>query len=193
MLLDQDTDIGTGYFVELAERLTEFESDPTLAALAPKVYSNGQQVSPLEGWNRRPVSGQAPSRPGAAVMAINSGLVVRREFVDKLGGFDQRFWLDGLDHWLLLSIRARGMHIRVMETRIGHDLSVAGEDTYVSADRYRNILAAEAILFREAYTRSERIAYLVRLLLRACVYPLRWGTFKYTWPSLRQLALLSKR
>ena len=84
------------------------------------------------------------------------------------------------------------MHIRVMEARIGHDLSVAGKDTYVSADRYRNILSAEAILFREAYTPSERIAYLVRLLFRACVYPLRWGTLKYTWPSLRQLVLLSK-
>jgi len=83
----------------------------------------------LEGYHRRKGWGL---RDGIAddFLATNSGLFFPVDLVDRVGGFDESFFLDGSDFEFGLRIRARGLRIlRVPSARIRHfrgETSAAG-------------------------------------------------------------------
>lgn len=189
-LLDQDTVLPKAYFEVVAKALDEVGRNEDCAAICPLVESEGRVISPLGKFGQPAEGCVAILPPGSVTSAVNSGALVRRSFVDALGGFDARLWLDGLDHWLFLSLRARQRQVAVAGARLEHALSVLGTGSYVPVSRYRSILASERILYRELYSRGERARYLLRLVFRCVKHPLRYRSLDYLGPTLGQLAAL---
>lgn len=165
LLLDQDTDFHVSFLDGACETISK-KQGLVPDVILPLVASGSRVISPLHG-----VVGSVVVAPGVfrgpSIRAVNSGMVVRREFVEALGGFDVRFWLDGLDHWLMSQVRRRKACVEVIEFQLQHNLSVADGHAGVSEDRYRNILRAERILFEEFWSATERVLYPFRLLYRA--------------------------
>jgi|GEM_PF-4827060 len=187
-LFDQDSVFDMAFLSGMGASVSSLSSGARCAAVMPRVYTEGRLISPLthEPLPERGQSGLLHA--GASVLAINSGMLLNRAFVDGLGGFDRRFWLDGLDHWICLKARQSEARIGVASVKLEHSLSVASRTGYVSVPRYRSILNAERILFKELFTRRERAQYVLRLLFRCVKHPIRWRTFAYLPSSLRQLA-----
>lgn len=190
-LFDQDSDLDPGFAAEMAHALERFAGEMRCVAICPTVLSGPRRISPVGDCPLPAPGSSVLLEPGAHVGAINAGCLVRRAFVDQLGGFDARLWLDGLDHWLFLTIRAHGQCVAVAGARLAHDLSVVAHGDFVSPERYRSILDSERILYREFYSPVEKAKYLLRLAFRCFKHPLRYRSFRYLMPTLRQLGRLT--
>jgi GT2 family glycosyltransferase len=168
LLLDQDTTLPPEFLANLHAGLNAIQDDESVVACVPEVWMGETPVSPwIRKWYRNVPFKRKGILVPRGIGAINSGTCVRTSFVDGLGGFDRRFWLDFLDHWLFLRIEQSGKSISIADQRIEHDLSVRDYDKGVSLERYRNILNAENLFTREYSAPLERFAYSAKLLLRA--------------------------
>ena len=163
LLLDQDTHFDADFLRTVLLRIEVCEDPPDV--LLPIVLTGELTISPLAG-----LIGKRPVKPGAcagAVRAINSGMVIRLNFIERIGGFDCRFWLDGLDHWLMLQARRSNARVVVIGNRLQHNLSISKGISSLPIDRFQNILLAERLLFEDFWDLSERLLYLARLTKRA--------------------------
>lgn len=97
LLLDQDTTVPKAYI----DQLLTLAIEPEVGAYVPIIHSQKQQLSPVfvEGKQRKsralPTAGVYTER----LMAINSGTVIPRQVLQKMGSFNSAFPLDFLDHW----------------------------------------------------------------------------------------------
>ncbi|WP_040204223.1 glycosyltransferase [Neobacillus jeddahensis] len=163
LLLDHDTQLTNEYILEL-QNLPELESD--VAALVPKIISNGTMISPVYSGYLRPLKEEQPPTglQDVPVMAINSGSLIRMEFLERIGGFNGQFPLDYLDHWLFYAIYANHHKVWVLDVVLEHDLSVM-DYSQVSLDRYKSILDAE-INFYKNYKLGLYPSYRKQLAMR---------------------------
>ncbi|MDT2756579.1 glycosyltransferase [Enterococcus asini] len=145
ILLDQDTAVTSAYF----EEINNTTPDEQVAALVPLIFSGNQQISPV--YSEQYI-GKGAKHPHVGVhthvMAINSASVLRIAFLKEVGGFNQEFSLDFLDHWLYWRIQKEGMQVQVLKTVLVHDLSVLDYDT-LDFSRYESILIAERRYYSE--------------------------------------------
>jgi GT2 family glycosyltransferase len=168
LLLDQDTTLLPEFLCNLHTDLNTIQDDDSVAACVPQAWAGNKPFSP---WIRK-LSRNVPFRRKGkfvprGIGAVNSGTCVRGSFIYGLGGFDQRFWLDFLDHWLFVTIERSGRSVLMTENRIQHNLSVRDYNAGVSLERYRNILNAESLFTREYLDTFGRLAFLGRLPFRA--------------------------
>lgn len=162
LLADQDTVLTLDYLHALQK-----EKIPAhLGALVPIVYSHDRQISPvyadtyINSASEYPTFGISPRR----VMAINSGTAVSVAALQKIGGFNEAFSLDFLDHWLFWVLAKSGYQIKIVPAELLHDLSVL-DYRQVSIRRYESILAAERLFYQE-YDTEKLPAHQRQLLLR---------------------------
>jgi GT2 family glycosyltransferase len=168
LLLDQDTTLPPDFLRRLSAHLAAIQDDQSIVACVPEVWTRNKLISP---WERK-LSWNIPLRERGklvpkGIAAVNSGSCVRTSFLTGIGGLDERFWLDYLDHWMYMMIERSGRSIFIADQRIEHNLSVHDYDGAVSFERYRNILDAESLFAREYLGLFERLALIVRLPLRA--------------------------
>lgn len=169
LLLDQDSELSPDFLAEVREAALQYGVDEQVAAIVPRVRDGAETISPS-----RVKFGRLTSVPEALtgisheeVKAINSGSLVRVQFLNSMSGFNRAFPLDSLDHWLFHEIYARGKVAAVSSSYLRHDLSVRDYRNKVSVSRYRSILSSEA-RFVIAYKQGLAIPlYLIRLVLRA--------------------------
>ena len=83
-----------------------------------KLVSENEMVSPVFANILRPLKSEKPESgiQHTPVMAINSGAFIRVSFLDEIGGFNNQFPLDFLDHWLFHEIYANGKKVWVLDT-----------------------------------------------------------------------------
>jgi len=146
LLLDHDTVITDKYINEVQN---VFDLSENIAAVVPKISCENKMISPVYSHSLRPLQEESPDfglqeRP---VMAINSGSLIRVDFLNELNGFNQQFPLDYLDHWLFFEIYARGKRVWVSDVILEHELSVM-DYSRVSLKRYQSILDAEFIFYQ---------------------------------------------
>jgi hypothetical protein len=115
----------------------------------------------------RPVRQPVPGICTGPVTAINSGALLRKSFLFEIGGFNQQFRLDYLDHWMFAEINRRGKKVCLSKAIINHDLSVWGRSGSVSPERYRSILEAETLFYRMSRERATFMFHLLNLVLRS--------------------------
>lgn len=169
LLLDQDSDLPTGFFREMCLAAGSYAPNPQVAAIIPHVLGASGPVSP--SWVR--IGRLAAVREDLCgvvrqeLTAVNSGTLVRTAFVRSLGGFDSDFPLDWLDHWLFHEIYASGKSVAVLNLTLQHDLSVQNYRNTISAARLRSILASEILFLTRHKSRSERFIHALRLFARA--------------------------
>lgn len=163
LLLDQDTVLTEAYGMALADAITKEQINA--AAYVPRIISHGTQISPVTA--KCNVFRGSSHNSTKYLTAINSGALINVDFLTDIGGFDTRFWLDYLDHWLFWIIAQKGYTTTVMNVALEHDLSVHTLSK-VSPERYDNILQAEGLFYH--LTQGKRAPLKRSLLLAArCV------------------------
>ena len=168
LLLDQDTFLPPDFFESLAPQLQVHDASPEVVAVVPFVRSGGVIISPksVGFFGLRPLRKPCRRIHGEEIMAINSGTVLRCEFVRSIGGFNCKYWLDYLDHWLFREIHISKKSVYVSHTILDHALSVQNYRHDVSPERYRSILAGESSFIRESKSSAQICLHSVRLLIR---------------------------
>jgi GT2 family glycosyltransferase len=171
LLLDQDTTISAKFLLDLRHAAKGHETNLHVVAIIPRIVSHGVLISParVSGLGRkRPIHHVSNGVLESPVTAINSGALVRASFIQSLGGFEKRFWLDFLDHWLFNRIYAARKAVVLLDATLEHDLSITNLANGMSEQRYINILDAEAIFVRDFGDSQRRLVYPLYLLARAC-------------------------
>jgi GT2 family glycosyltransferase len=151
LLLDQDTKLTDSYLEELSRLLNSDISQ--LGAVVPQVKKDKIFISPKTYFPKignsffvRPLKTAGISEK--CFMAINSGTVLNVNAVDEIGGFSEKYPLDGLDHWYFHQLYKRGKCVYVMNSIIEQNLSVL-DYTGMSVNRYTSILNAELQFSKE--------------------------------------------
>lgn len=144
LLLDQDTELTLSYFEELVTK----SASPEIGGCLPVIQSKGRQISPVYvddyiSINSQNVNSGLCTKP---LMAINSGAALSVQAMMDIGGFNQEFPLDYLDHWLFWRLNQAGKHYYVLNQVLEHDLSVL-DYSQVSLKRYESIIQSETLYY----------------------------------------------
>lgn len=125
-LLDEDTTVTQEYVNGVKNVITQ----KAVRVVVPRlVNARGKMLSPKKLYGVQ--------------TAFNSGLTIRCDVIEQIGGFNTDYPLDYLDHWLCRKLYDMGIRLEVLPMCLQHNLSVADEH-YVDSARYRSILAAES-------------------------------------------------
>jgi GT2 family glycosyltransferase len=184
LLLDHDTDV-TAEYLETVRHLDE--KDKSIAAIVPKVNYENQMISPVYSHSLRPLQGDMPAAglQEKPVMAINSGALVRVSFLNEIGGFNEEFPLDYLDHWLFHEVYAKGYKVRLLNVALEHELSVMDYNR-VSFTRYKSILESEMKFFKN-YHHELYHSYRLQLVKRFLKQVIKVKNKKIAFYTLRRL------
>lgn len=146
LLLDHDTEL-TELYIRGILNLPEMGLE--VAAVVPKIISENTMISPVYSDSLRPLKEERPKEglQEKPVMAINSGALIRLEFLNEIGGFNLDFPLDYLDHWLFYEIYAKGYSVWLLDVTLEHELSVM-DYSRVSLARYQSILNSEVSFYQ---------------------------------------------
>ncbi|WP_125766772.1 glycosyltransferase [Lapidilactobacillus wuchangensis] len=164
LLLDDDTTITAEYL----RSILEFHTSAPVKAFLPTVISENTIISPLKAdryislrEKAIPISGLSDDK----IMAINSGTVLSVEKLVEIGGFNESFSLDFLDHWIFWRLnQEKDMKYFISTHQINHKLSVQSLNT-LDFDRYLGILQSE-FLFYTQYDREKLSEYKKNLFFR---------------------------
>lgn len=180
LLLDQDTDLTEEYL----KKLQAFPLDDNVGAIVPKMIAGKKQISPVLAKNyiNRHLEYPPDGRNSSRVMAINSGAAVNILLLKKMGGFDEHFALDFLDHWLFFMIFKEGKDVWVIDERLPHDLSVLHYET-MTTERYRSILASESYFYQnfDRKNQSNHQKQLLKRTLKQFIKVRNRAIWKLTW------------
>lgn len=163
LLLDHDTELTEEYIDKV---MNMDEKDKKVAAVVPKINCENQMISPVYSNTLRPLQGDKPAAgiQEKPVMAINSGALIRMSFLNEIGGFNEEFPLDYLDHWLFYEIYVKAYRVRILNVSLEHELSVM-DYSRVSLTRYKSILESE-IRFYKKYKKDLYKPYRIQLAKR---------------------------
>jgi len=170
LLLDQDTTLIPEFLPRMLAYSYRFQDSPEVGSVVPFVYSHGQLVSPrrLLSFNRNhqiPLTFQGACRDKS--YAINSAALVRVTALREIGGYSEEFWLDLSDVYAFQAMYSKCRYMYVAgDLILQHSLSGSDYDREMTAERYRNFLAAECAYVDLYSSRIERAAQLYRLLIR---------------------------
>ncbi|WP_066055806.1 glycosyltransferase [Robertmurraya korlensis] len=184
LLLDHDTDITEDYANEILglEKL-----DESVVAVVPKIISNDVMISPVYSETLRPLQTDRPDvgLQEIPVMAINSGSLIKVDFLKKIGGFNLQFPLDYLDHWLFHKVFDQGGKVWVLHSTLTHDLSVM-DYNQISLPRHKSIIDSEVYFYKNFKTSMYK-DYKVILAKRAIKHLLTVKNKKIALYSLKKL------
>jgi glycosyltransferase involved in cell wall biosynthesis len=168
LLLDQDSELPQDFIEKCLSDLRLHQGKRSLAAIVPTVYCGSKLISPCKaglGGKVYPIVNSL-QEPSCEITAINSGALVRVAFLDSIGGFNNEFWLDMLDHWLFRMIYCKKKSVVIGSNTVQHDLSIHNYST-LSLTRYKNIINAESLLNLTNRTTVHKSVYRLRLFIRA--------------------------
>jgi GT2 family glycosyltransferase len=184
LLLDHDTNLTDAYINEVLN-LPNLAGD--VAAFVPKIRSENTMISPVYSHSLRPLKEKRPKKglQEQPVMAINSGALIQIDFLNEIGGFNEKFPLDYLDHWLFFEIYAKGKKVWLLDVILEHELSVM-DYRRVSLKRYQSILNSEMTFYKN-YKKDLFPSYRKQLAKRFLKQVLTVKNKKIAMQTLRQL------
>jgi GT2 family glycosyltransferase len=177
LLLDQDTYFSRNYIEEIKKNEIS-ELDNELVAIVPNVNSliDGKKIAPVEmltGGICRSIetdSGIVKNK----ISGINSGTLLKIDYLNSIKGFSLDYTLDMLDHWYFRKIFEDRKKIFILNASIKQDLSVLGNfEENVSFNRYKQMLEAECF-----FMKKERFTSLFVFKLRLFFRVLKQFKFK---------------
>jgi glycosyltransferase involved in cell wall biosynthesis len=184
LLLDHDTELTDAYVNEVMN-LPKMAKD--VVAVVPSINSENIMISPVYSHTLRPLLEKRPKigLQEKTVMAINSGALIRLEFLNEIGGFNEEFPLDYLDHWLFYEIYAKCRKVWLMDVTLKHELSVM-DYSQVSLKRYQSIIDSELIFYKN-YKKELFLAYRKQLAKRLIKQVLTVKNKKIAMYTLRRI------
>ncbi len=174
LLLDQDTNLTEEYLLSAVE--AALTASPDVVAIVPKILVNGVQRSPnghIFECPIGPIVCRAPGVSESLIYAINSGMLVRTEFLEKIGGYSADYRLDAVDHWFCREVYRRGKKIAVLPFEFEHGLSVYDKENYVSLSRFEGIMVAQSTFAHSASGLFSKLLYAAMLLLHSISQAIR--------------------
>lgn len=159
MLLDQDTVLTPEYMGELLAALDAHHADPRLTAIAPRLYGQGRVLSPhlsLTKYDEFP--SHLHGLMTGFLYVFNSGALLRVADLQRIGGFDENFPLDYLDHATFHQLQAGGGRVFVLRAALPHELSLADPAGFSSPGfvrRYWPSMRAEHRYYRRYASKKE--------------------------------------
>ncbi len=153
MLLDQDTTVTREFVLEV---LYGVSHSSVASVLVPRLSHTGRVFSPHRPIRLVPKAVTACGMVQSEVCAFNSGMTIRLDALDEIGGFDESFPLDYLDHAMLYRLQRTGHQVSILKSELFHEFSLDPRSKRVSAERYRSALAAERRFYRIHHQRSAR-------------------------------------
>lgn len=170
LTLDQDTTLPETFLQEMFAHAAALTPRTDIAAIVPELVSrSGEIYSPFLakiGYESALPAGFKGVARGD-VRAFNSAALLRVAWLAHHGGYDQRFWLDFLDHATFRAIARSGARVWVAgDIKVEHHLSLTEGRSSMSGERFRNFLDAEAASIDIFGTRKEEWLHTLRLLGR---------------------------
>lgn len=152
LLLDQDTLLSQSYIDELFCMSFDNFSNKVVAIIPKVVSRNNNPISPAKmfvGGISRPVN-LKEGIVKSPITAINSGALLRTDYMNSVDGFNINFPLDMLDHWYFRKIFKDKKWVYLMKSSIEQDLSVSiNFEHNISFDRYKMMLTAEYLFIKQ--------------------------------------------
>lgn len=145
LLLDQDSVLPSDFITNCVSDIKLQQDRHSVVAIVPTVYCCNNIISPCKvgfGGKVTPIIVNRMQVPTIEITAINSGTLVKVSYLKFIGGFNNRYWLDMLDHWLFKTIYHNNKCVVIGDSSLVHDLSIQNYST-ISLDRYHNIIKAE--------------------------------------------------
>jgi GT2 family glycosyltransferase len=168
LLLDQDTTLTLEYLREIVRETRTLQGDESIVALVPKLVQNDVVQSPHAppSYRHRKFKPEVAGRFESRLYAFNSGSVIRVAALEAIGGFPEKFWLDFLDHATFHLLQQHGGKLFVLHACLAHQLSTndIGRKDAAARKRYRNVLDAEHMFYKQHGSATDRIFHRVRLL-----------------------------
>ena len=159
LLLDQDTELTKEYIEEISSiNLDDFSIE--IVAIIPKVFSSKNKLISPSKINID--NGLIKS----SITGINSGTILRVNYMKSINGFCLHFPLDMLDHWYFRKIFKDKKYVFLLKSSIKQDLSVSNNfENNISLDRYKMMLNSEYLFVSEQGVFGEMI-FRLRLFLK---------------------------
>jgi len=194
LTLDQDTCLPTDFVSKLAHIAKFVTPLETIAAIVPQISDKGRVISPNAlsyGIFPKFFPSEFTGISQERTSAINSASTVRVGALNRVGGYDTRFWLDYADAVMYHRLYSAGFNLFIAgNIKVQHELSVLDMKNRVSAARYEDIMGAESAFWDECMTRTASIALLLRFAYRLCYKFWRTSaSMPYFKISLRFLAM----
>jgi len=116
---------------------------------------------------QKSAQGELGALPGKIAWLLGASVVGRKEILEELGGFDERFFLYGEDLDLSLSVRKKGWELEVIEEVSVVHWEGQSERQTPKADLWRKKLNAEWIFYQKHYSEQARKAIRRKNILQA--------------------------
>lgn len=191
LLLDQDSSLPEDFIDNLSCDISIIDEDTTVTAVVPKMRYKKVIFSPTKVFFGGIVRAIDMRHRGICtfknVFAIGSGCVIKVSFLQKIGGFNEVFWMDCLDRWLFLTINNMGGKVYVTDSIVEHEVSVMNYDKLMNEKRYYNILIYETLFMKSFTSRIENYIFYLRLIKRAVYLFFTVSDKKYSLMTLRHL------
>ena len=171
LLLDQDTSIPDDFISKIFNKIDRTNT-LDVVAIVPKIYNYESQISPSKvcwGGVHRPFVANNLNSTNLEINALGSGSIIFVDYIRGIGGFNEEYWLDGLDCWLYRKIYLSGKKLSLLDVELQHGLSIMDFKNNVSLDRYENMLKYEILFMSEYRTSLEMVYMIVRLFRRAFI------------------------
>ena len=147
--LDQDTQAPPDYLQRLLSIAGGLEGLTGVGAVVPHLCQRGRVLSPtrIRPWGVSYLPLHSAGVGVGEIHAFNSGCLFRREALEQIGGFDDRFWLDYQDATVFRRLYQCGKRVYIADgLRLEHELSlISGQPP--SPARFQNYLLAESAYY----------------------------------------------
>ena len=170
LLLDQDTRLSPDFFNKLS---CEMDQNKNYAAIIPMVRKDSFFISPYKYNPRLGLSWcLSPVYAGVTVdclAAINTGATLNVRTMVEMGGFNEDFPLDGLDHWYFYQFYKRKESVCVLDEFLEHNISLLDYRNSVTPLRYESFLS-KGLEFAKMQGCLASLLWRLKTLLRAFKY-----------------------
>lgn len=137
VFLDQDTSLPLDFYEKY---FLQAQKSNSCNLVLPKVYSNSALISPSHyKWYRtshikEPLLEEIELN---SITAINSGLMVKRDFFLKNGGYNKNLRIDFCDHEFIERINGKGHYASILDISLQQDFSAETNDLKKAIFRYK--------------------------------------------------------
>lgn len=183
MLFDQDTTIEAGFFETLFDSVL---SHPSEVAFVPKLYDTNGMISPFHWRFGRGIRIKSANHKLAFnnYRFVNSGLLIRRDVFEKVGGYVESIPLDFSDIAFQEKLRKSAEHFVVADAKLEHEFSGSERSSASHALIRFHYYCRGAVEMIQTFGQWE---ILFSIFLRSLHLTMRYGELKFFKEGVRAM------
>jgi GT2 family glycosyltransferase len=171
LTLDQDTNLPIDFLQKLCHAAMFVAPMPDVAAIVPRLSSDGRALSPFTLMKRWTLTKNIPDGfigvPLENVYAVNSASMIKVSALKVIGGYDPRFHLDFSDLAIYHRLHRQGLRVFVAgNIRVEHEVSGYDLRRRSSPSRYEDTYRAEEAAYDEWMGSVGRVMLTLRIVHR---------------------------